>query len=320
MAGYIINRLLLAIPLLFGISLITFVFINIAPGDPVLAMINPEEDVSGSDLEMLKEQMGLNRPLPLRYLIWLGQIMQGNFGYSYYTGEPVLRRIGIRLAATVELMGFALLLSTLLGISVGVLAALKQYTVWDYLLTIFALFTVSVPTFFFALIALFIFSLKLGWFPVFGMRSLSANAPPPLLDNLHHLFLPGVILSLDTMAGLTRYMRSSMLEVLRQEYVTTARAKGLKENAVIIRHALRNAFLPVITIITLRLPSLFGGAVIIETMFQWPGMGRMAIQAIQQRDYPVLMGLTLATATLVLLSNLLADILYAAADPRIRYT
>lgn len=318
MATYIVNRLLLAIPLVLGITLITFGFINVAPGDPVLAMINPEEELASADLDRLREELGLNKPIPVRYVIWLGQLARGNFGYSYHTGEPVLHRIGTRLPATLELMGFALAVSTVLGISLGVLAALKQYSIWDYVLTLFALLAISVPSFFLALLALYVFALKLGWFPTFGMQSVAFDAPPPLLDNLHHLFLPGVILSLDLTAGLTRYMRSGMLEVLGQEYVVTARAKGLQEKSIIVGHALRNALLPIITIVTLRLPILFGGTVIIETMFQWPGMGRMAIQAISQRDYPVLMGLTFITATLVLTSNLLADILYAVADPRIR--
>ncbi len=319
MATYIVNRLLMAIPLILGITLITFSFINVAPGDPVEAMIDPEEEMSAANLELLKEQMGLNKPIHVRYVIWLGQLARGNFGYSYQTGEPVLRRIAVRLPATLELMGFALVASSVLGISLGVLAALKQYTIWDYVLTLFALLSISIPSFFLALLALYVFALKLEWFPTFGMRSVAFDAPPPLWDNLHHLVLPGVILSLDLTAGLTRYMRSGMLEVLSQEYVTTARAKGLKETRVVIGHALRNALLPVITIVTLRLPILFGGTVIIETMFQWPGMGRMAIQAISKRDYPVLMGLTFIAAVLVLFSNLVADILYAVADPRIRH-
>ena len=319
MATYVANRLLIAIPLVLGITLITFSFINLAPGDPVMAMINPEEEMSAANLERLKEELGLNRPVYVRYFAWLGQMAQGNFGYSYQTGEPVLRRIGVRLPATLELMGFALVVSSLLGTCLGVLAALKQYTIWDYALTLFALLSISIPSFFLALLALYVFALKLGWFPTFGMRSVAFDAPPALWDNLHHLALPGTILSLDLTAGLTRYMRSGMLEVLGQEYVTTARAKGLRETRVVVGHALRNALLPAITIITLRLPILFGGTVIIETMFQWPGMGRMAIQAIAKRDYPVLMGLTFIAAILVLFSNLLADILYAVADPRIRH-
>lgn len=319
MTKYILRRIVISIPLLLGITIITFTFINVAPGDPIMAMINPEEEMDAANLDMLREQLGLNKPLPVRYVLWLSQIAQGNFGYSYATGEPVLRRISLRVGPTLQLMGVALVASTVLGITVGVIAALKQYTAIDYSMTVFALFSLSVPSFFMALLALYIFALKLGWFPTFGMQSLGANAPPPLLDRLHHMALPATILSLDTMAGLTRYMRSGMLEVLRAEYVTTARSKGLHERAVILGHALRNALLPAITITTLRLPSLFGGTVIIETMFQWPGMGMMAISAIRQRDYPVLMGLTFITSSLVLLSNLLADILYAYADPRIRY-
>jgi peptide/nickel transport system permease protein len=320
MAKYILYRILIAIPLLLGITVITFTFINIAPGDPVAAMINPEDQMTGVDIDQLRENMGLNQPVPVRYAIWLGQLVQGNLGYSYNTGEPVSRRIGVRLLATLELIGTALVFSTLLGITVGVIAALNQYTVWDYVATVFALITVSVPPFFIALIALYVFALKLGWFPTFGMQTIGVSGAGAVLDNLHHLALPATILSLETMAGLTRYTRSSMLEVLRQEYVTTARAKGLRNAIVVIKHAFRNALLPVITITSLRLPSLLGGAIIIETMFQWPGMGLLAISAIQQRDYPVLMGLTFFTATLVLLSNLIADVLYAYADPRIRYS
>ena len=318
MATYIINRLLLAIPLILGITLITFSFISVAPGDPVMAMINPEEEMSAANLDRLREELGLNKPIVVVTRYGWGSCTRA-FGYCHHTGEPVLRRIAVRLPATLELMGFALVASSILGISLGVLAALKQYTIWDYVLTLFALLSISIPSFFLALLALYVFALKLGWFPTFGMQSVAFDAPPPLLDNLHHLVLPGVILSLDLTAGLTRYMRSGMLEVLGQEYVTTARAKGLKETRVVIGHALRNALLPVITIVTLRLPILFGGTVIIETMFQWPGMGRMAIQAISQRDYPVLMGLTFVAAVLILFSNLVADILYAVADPRIRH-
>ena len=183
MATYIANRLLLAIPLILGITLITFSFISVAPGDPVMAMINPEEDMSAANLDRLKEELGLNRPIPVRYAIWLGQLVQGNFGYSYHTGEPVLRRIAVRLPATLELMGFALVASSVLGISLGVLAALKQYTIWDYVLTLFALLSISIPSFFLALLALYVFALKLEWFPTFGMRSVAFDAPPALLDN-----------------------------------------------------------------------------------------------------------------------------------------
>jgi peptide/nickel transport system permease protein len=210
-----------------------------------------------------------------------------------------------------------LLISTLLGTTLGVLAALKAYSFWDYLLSIFSLVGLSIPGFFFALIVLYLFAARIPIMPPFGMSSRSGDTPA-LLDNLHHLILPATVLSLELTASLTRYSRSAMLDVMRTDYVTTARAKGLSEFRVISRHAFRNALLPLITIVSLRLPLLLGGAIVIESMFQWPGMGLLALAAIEQRDYPVLMGLTFITATLVLFGNLIADILYGLADPRIR--
>jgi peptide/nickel transport system permease protein len=265
----------------------------------------------------MRERLGLNDPLPVRYLKWLREAVQGNLGYSYMTGEPVLDRIGERFWPTLELMGAALVISTVLGVLLGIIAALKVYTVWDYLLSVISLIGLSIPGFFFALIVLYIFAARLEILPAFGMSSRSGDTPA-LLDNLHHLILPAAVLSLELTASLTRYSRSAMLDVMRAEYITTARAKGLSEFITIARHAFRNALLPLITIISLRLPLLLGGAIVIESMFQWPGMGLLSLQAIQQRDYPVLMGLTFVTASLVLLGNLLADILYAFVDPRIR--
>ena len=316
MTRYILQRAVTVIPMLLAISVIAFTFINVAPGDPITAMITPDSRLSARDIEHLREGFGLNKPLPVRYVLWLGQAVQGNLGYSYTTKGPVLARIGERIGPTLELMGVALLISTLLGIVMGVLAALKRYTFWDYFLSVTSLFGLSVPGFFFALVCLYLFVVRLGIFPAFGMSS--GPDSHSLADNLYHLVLPGVALSLELVASFTRYARASMLEVLNADYLTTARAKGLPERVVLGRHAFRNALLPLITIAALRLPALLGGAVIIETMFQWPGMGLLSIQAIQQRDYPVLMGLTLMVSILVLLSNLLADILYAFADPRIR--
>jgi peptide/nickel transport system permease protein len=308
---------LIVIPLLLAISVVTFAFINLAPGDPITAMMSPDQQLQAGDIERMRERLGLNDPLPVRYLKWLREAVQGNFGYSYITGEPVLDRIGDRLLPTLELMGAALVISTVLGVSLGVIAALKVYTIWDYLLSIFSLIGLSIPGFFFALIVLYIFAARLEIMPAFGMSSRSGDTPP-LLDNLHHLILPAAVLSLELTASLTRYARSAMLDVMRADYITTARSKGLSEFVTIARHAFRNALLPLITIISLRLPLLLGGAIVIETMFQWPGMGLLSLQAIQQRDYPVLMGLTFVTASLVLFGNLLADILYAFVDPRIR--
>jgi peptide/nickel transport system permease protein len=314
---FIIKRTLIVIPLLLAISIVTFAFINLAPGDPVTAMISPEDQLQEASLDQMRETLGLNDPLPVRYLKWLRQAVQGNFGYSYTTGEPVLDRIGDRFWPTLELMGAALVISTVVGVLLGIIAALKVYSVWDYLLSIFSLVGLSIPGFFFALVVLYLFSARLEIMPAFGMSSRSGDTPA-LLDNLHHLILPAAVLSLELTASLTRYSRSAMLEVMRAEYITTARAKGLSEYVTITRHAFRNALLPLITVVSLRLPLLLGGAIVIESMFQWPGMGLLSLQAIQQRDYPVLMGLTFVTAALVLIANLLADIFYAFADPRIR--
>ncbi|HEY3109749.1 MAG TPA: ABC transporter permease [Chloroflexota bacterium] len=316
MSRYVLRRIAVAIPLLLAISVITFTFINVAPGDPITAMISPEDQLNEKDLQRMRAALGLDQPIPVRYVLWLGQAVQGNFGYSYSTGQPVLQRIGVRMGPTLELMGVALLISTVVGVVFGVLAAVRVYSFWDYFLSIVSLFGLSIPGFFFALVALYIFAARLKVLPAFGMAT--GTGPIALGDHLVHLILPATVLSLELMASLTRYARSAMLEVLKADFVTTARAKGLKERAVVWRHAFRAAILPLITIVSLRLPLLVGGAIIIETMFQWPGIGLLSIQAIQQRDYPVLMGLTFMVSALVLASNLLADVLYAYADPRIR--
>ena len=317
MGTYILRRVLIMIPLLLAISVVTFTFINLAPGDPVTAMINPDQQLQAGDLEKMREYYGLNEPAPVRYVIWLREALTGNLGYSYMTKEPVLDRILARVPPTLELMGAALLISTVLGTTLGILAALKAYTFWDYLLSVLSLVGLSIPGFFFALVVLYLFAARIPIMPAFGMSSRSGDTNA-VLDNLHHLILPATVLSLELTASLTRYARSAMLDVMRTEYVTTARSKGLTEYKVISRHAFRNALLPLITIVSLRLPLLLGGAIVIESMFQWPGMGLLSLAAIEQRDYPVLMGLTFVTATLVLLGNLIADILYGFADPRIR--
>lgn len=315
MSLYVIRRILLTLPMLLGISIIAFTFMNLAPGDPVTAMIDPQQG-TGLDTEALRERLGLKQPLPIRYATWLGEVVRGNFGFSYTTGQPVVRRIGERIPATVELMTVALVISTVLGCALGIGSALHRYSAWDYGLTIVSMFWLSVPAYFFALIGLYIFALKLQWLPTFGIATPGADNP---LDHPLHLILPAGVLSLEALAATARYTRSSMLDVLYQDFMTTARAKGLPARLVTMRHAFRNALLPVITVVSLRVPVLLGGAVVIESMFQWPGMGTLAILSIQQRDYPVLMGLTLMTASLVLVSNLVADLLYAYVDPRIRY-
>ena len=306
--------------MLLGITMITFLMMNWAPGDPITSMIDPEQLVTltKEQVERKREELGLNKPLPIRYAIWLGQVLRGNLGYSYITHLPVLENVLIRLGATMELVAAGLIIGTIGGVLMGVVSALRQYGIVDYVLSTVALIGVSTPTFFFALIALLVFSLYIPIFPAFGLNS--GTGPFNLFDNLWHLALPATVLSLDMMAGGQRLARLAMLEVLHADYVTTARAKGLDERVVIGRHTFRNALLPIITMTTLRLPALFGGAYIVEFMFAWPGMALLTLDSIKFLDYQQIMGLTLMTATLVLLANLLSDILYAWADPRVRLT
>lgn len=318
MGKYILRRALIAIPMVFAISLVTFVVSNLAPGDPVSAMVDPSSmaGLPKDYFEKRLKELGLDKPMPVRFVIWLGQVVRGNLGYSYINGIPVIERIGIRVLPTLELAGTALLIGTVVGTILGVIAALRQYSLYDYVLTFLSLFGIAIPTFFFALVALYLFSYQIELFPAFGMTN--AEHGFSWIDNLYHLVMPATILSIDLMAGTARYARTAMLEVLHSDYMKTARAKGLAEYVVINRHAFRNALLPLITITSLRLPFLFGGAIIIEFMFAWPGMGRLAIRSIEARDYMTLMGLTLVVAVVVLISNLLSDILYALTDPRIR--
>lgn len=319
MGKYILRRLLVAIPILFGITLIDFMFINLAPGDPIMAMVSAE---SGSaqgavDAERLRQNLGLDKPIAVRYVTWLTEILQGNFGTSFSSKRPVLDRISERLGPTLLLTATAMLFSLLVGIPLGCIAALKQYTKIDYALTVLAFAGISIPSFFLAMAAISIFTLQLRLLPAFGMATV--GEPFSILDRLRYLIMPSLILGLANTAAIMRYGRISLLEVLSQDYITTARAKGLGEIIVVARHAFRNALLPLITILALRLPGLFSGSVIIETIYSWPGIGQLSIEAINQRDYPQIMGLLLVTAVLVLLANLLADIAYAYADPRVRY-
>lgn len=318
MAKYILRRLLINIPVLLGITFITFIAYNLAPGDPIDAMVDPNVAMEPGELEAKRKALGLDQPMLVRYGIWLTQAVQGNLGYSYRSGEPVIERVAQRLPATLQLTVTALLIAIAIGIPLGVLSALYQYSRLDYVLTFTAFTGISTPNFWLALGAIYIFALQFKLLPSHGLGD--PDAPNFVLERLHHLILPAIVLGLDRIAGFLRYTRSSMLEVLSQDYMVTAKAKGLRPAAVVIRHGFRNALITVITVIGLSLPSLVGGSVIVEHIFAWPGMGQMAIAAINQRDYPILMGVALIASLMVLMSNLLADIAYAVVDPRIRYT
>jgi peptide/nickel transport system permease protein len=318
MIKYILRRVIISIPVLVGITLITFMAYNLAPGDPISAMIDPTQPMSGEMMQKLRQEYGLDQPLPVRYLIWLREAAKGNLGYSFASRRPVSQVIAERVPATLQLTFGALLIALALGIPLGVYSALHQYSKLDYILTLLAFLAVSVPAFFFALGAIYIFALRLDLFPTHGINS--PGAEHLVLDRIYHLILPATVLGVERIAGFLRYTRSSVLEVLGQDYMTTARAKGLRNRVVFWTHGFRNALITLITIIALSIPGLFGGAFIIEWIFAWPGMGQLAISSINARDYPTLMGTALIGSILVLVSNLLADVLYAAADPRIRYS
>jgi peptide/nickel transport system permease protein len=315
MMNYIIRRLLIAIPVLFGITLLNFTIIHLAPGSPVDMYLDP--NIPPEALEERREQLGLNDPIWQQYLKWIGQILQGNLGYSATNFESVTALIGERIGPTLTLMGTALLAGILIALPLGIISALRQNSVLDYIATGGAFLGISVPQFFLGLAAIYIFSLELNLLPSGGMKSLGGDGG--LADRLKHLILPASVLAASIAGQLVRYVRASVLEILGQDYLRTARAKGLSEWIVTMKHALRNALIPIITVIGLQIPILFGGAVILEEVFQWPGIGQLAIDSIMTRDYPTLMGLNLISAIVVLMANLLTDIAYSFADPRIRF-
>jgi peptide/nickel transport system permease protein len=306
------------IPLLFGITVINYGIYALAPGDPVAAMVTPEElrNLTKADLEARREALGLNRPIYVQYAAWLREVLRGNLGNSILFRLPVIELIGRGIGNTIGLIGVSLLLSTVGGVVMGMISALRPYSRLDYALTAFAFSGTAMPGFFLGLLLIYVVSLKLGLLPTGGITTPGVTS---VGNRLQHMILPIVALSYETLAGLMRYTRASMLEVLHQEYVTTARAKGLGEQAVIVRHALRNALLPIITIIGLRMPALIGGSVLIESVFNYPGIGLTMVSATKGLDYPLLMGGVLVTGVVVLLSNLVVDVAYGVADPRIRY-
>lgn len=316
MLKYVVRRLLEAIPLVFLVTIIAFAIINFAPGDPVNMFINPETS-SPVDVEMIRKSLGLDQPMPIRYVKWLGKVLQGDLGVSFQHSEPVMGMILQRLPNTLILALSATIFAFIVAIPAGILSAVKRNTWVDYLFSTISFVGISLPSFWFGLMLILLFSLKLGWLPSGDMRSNFDSFV--LSDRLVHLILPTVVLGMGSMAAKMRYMRSSMLEVIRQDYIRTARSKGLSEGVVIFGHALRNALLPIITLLGLIIPGLFSGAVIVEQIFSWPGMGRMAIEATFMRDYPVQMGVILMSSIMVIAGSLLADIGYALADPRIKY-
>lgn len=309
---YILKRLLIAIPVLIGITLIDYAIMNLA-GNPLKMLMGPR--VSQTAIEAKAIEMGLNKPFLVRYGIWLMQVLGGNLGFSIKTYEPVATMISSRLGPTLLLMGTSLLISLLIAIPAGIYSAVKQYSIGDYLIVGFSFLSISVPSFFLALVMIYFFTSTLGWLPSSGMYTLGAKRT--LQDTVMHMIMPVTVMSASLIGNNIRYIRSGMLEILQQNYLRTARAKGIGEFRVINKHALRNALITIVTVIGMQIPMVFGGAVIIEQVFSWPGLGLMTMSAILARDYPVIMGVALLSAVVVLLSNLLTDIVYALIDPTI---
>jgi peptide/nickel transport system permease protein len=322
MALFALRRLLLSIPLLVGITFVSYVVISLAPGGP-LDFLTPEDPNASVEVkERLIKEFGLDQPIHVQYWQWLKRAVRLDFGRSFLPdGRPVLAKIGERLPVTLFLNLIEMAIIVGLAVPIGVLSATRQYSLYDKITTVFVFVGFATPDFWLALLLMILFGIDLDWLPISGIRSLNYEYLPPaeaFWDFLKHLILPVSIAAFGGLAGLSRYMRSNMLEVIRQDYITTARAKGLPERTVIYKHALRNALLPVITLLGLSVPGLIGGSVIFETIFSIPGMGQLFYMSVMARDYPVVMGILVIGAVLTLLGNLLADVSYALADPRIR--
>jgi peptide/nickel transport system permease protein len=323
---YIAQRLLHTLLVLVGVSLLTFALIHMTPGDPVLVMLGT--DATPGELERLRHLLGLDQPLYVQYVQYLGNLLTGQMGDSIFQHQPVSKLIGDRFPATVELTVAAMSIAVIVGMLTGVISAVMPYSAFDITAMFIALAGVAMPVFWLGMLAILLFSLQLGWLPSFGRGEPLIQAiqywvrtgdPSDVVDSLKHLILPALTLGAFSAALISRLVRSSLLEVLGQDYVRTARAKGIARMPVIARHALPNALIPVVTVIGLQVGTLLGGAVLAETIFAWPGIGRLLIQAISQRDYPLVQGIVIVTALVVSLINLAVDLLYAAINPRVRY-
>jgi len=323
MLAYALRRLLLAVPLLLGITFISFMVIHLAPGDPVEVQTGDMTERNIREAyKALREMYGLDKPLHVQYWNWLSRIVRLDFGRSFAPdGRLVLTKISERLPITLLLNVIEMLIILSLAVPIGVLSATRQYSAFDKVTTIFVFLGFATPDFWLALLLMILFGVQLGWLPISGLRSLNWEYLTfwrQQLDFLSHLALPILVATFGGLAGFSRYMRQSMLEVVRQDYIQTARAKGLAERVVVGKHALRNAMLPIVTILGLSLPGLIGGSVIVEWIFAIPGMGQLMVQAAFERDYPVLMGNLVIVSTLTLFANLAADLAYSLVDPRIR--
>jgi len=317
MSLFVLRRIAIGIVMLFALSVLVFVLLRLAPGDPIDAYINPSAPLSPADLATLRERLGLNASLPVQFFGWLRAALSGDFGYSIQrAGVPVLPLVIGRIGPTILLMFTGLAIAIALGIAAGIVGAVRRNSATDVGLSVAAFVGISSPAFLTALLGLYAFSVLLHWAPSGGM--LTPGAAFSCSDLAAHLVLPAVLLAIGYAALIMRYMRASLLEVLNQDYVRTARAKGVREFWVIVKHAVRNALLPIITLIGSTIGIAIGGAIFIESVFNWPGMGLLLVNAVETRDYPVIMCATLLTGASVIVVNLLTDLTYAAVDPRIQ--
>jgi peptide/nickel transport system permease protein len=314
MGRYLVTRITNAVLVLFIVMTVVFLILRFAPGGPAILMA---DDITQEQADAIRARLGLDEPVYVQYARWLGSLAQGDLGTSFSSRRPVTNMVFERLPATLLLGTSALVISLVVSIPIGIMSAVRRNSIFDYLATFVSFFGVSMPVFWIGLMAILVFSVMLGWFPSAGMQAAGGG---DLLNRLHHLVLPSVVLALPTTAEFTRYARSSMLEVLAQDYVRTARSKGLNERLVMIRHAFRNALVTNISVIGVSLPRLVGGAALTEFIFAWPGMGRLAVTSALGRDYPVVMGVTIVVAVVVVTANLLVDLLYPVLDPRIKLT
>lgn len=314
MGRFILRRLIGAIPLLLGISVVLFVLIHLPPGGPA-DIYAGQPGITQADLDQIEENLGLNDPLPVQYVKWVQGIVTGDWGNSYKDGRPVTKAIFERLPATLELMVASSIISIALAIPIGLYTATRATKFPRYVVNVFTMLGISVPTFWTGLMVILIFASRFGWIPTGGRGGEDWD----IIDRLHHLAAPALVLGTVSIAGWARYVHSSMIEVMQADYVRTARAKGLKERAVVLGHGFRNASIPIITLLGLEIPKMFSGALVTEVVFSWPGIGRLITESILGRNYPVLMGAFLLASLMVVIGNLLADVFYGLTDPRVRY-
>lgn len=318
MLKYIIKRVLSAIPMLIAVSIIIYALLQAMPGDP-LDMYLENPSATQEAIEAIKESYGLNEPVYIQYLNWVKGLLTGDWGRSFTSRRPVLELIGERLLPTLQLTGTAFVISLFIAVPMGITGAIRKGKLFDNVTSTVTFLGISMPSFWFGMMLQLLFSVELKWLPTAGRAEISGPGAGSFWDVLRHLILPSIVLSFIYIASWTRYARSNFLEVLNQDYIRTARAKGLKEKTVLCIHALRNALIPLVTVVMLDIPAIFSGAVVTETVFAWPGMGSFFNDALNKQDFPVLMGVLMINAVLVIVSNLIADILYAVLDPRIKY-